>query len=266
MQKKIIIFIFFIFILFKFYLKYIENFEDKKFAIILRGHVRDTFENSKLKDFILYLINEKKMNIDIYIGTWSNIECKKNTSWRNINEKKELITEDKIKKYFSDEISNKYVKVIKIIDEKEIELVGDIEGKIYSTMMSKKGWKNMWYGKYLISNIVYNSDLNYDSILNLRIDFFSPSHSKRHIGDFKREITFDAIYNLMLNYNNNDKLIFLNNYPSTGIDNLYIGNKFTILKIADLFHNNLDMILHDFKEDINHNHEKLVYVVSKKLL
>ena len=77
------------------------------YSLILRGHIRSSFENKRLlkftKSFLQYYPNS-----DVFICTWNYTECKKNTSWKKYNiwtpikeTDKYIITERKIKKYFN---------------------------------------------------------------------------------------------------------------------------------------------------------------------
>ena len=79
-----------------------EKLINKKYCIILRGHVRDAFKNDRLYNFLYYLIKNMNLNIDIYIYTWLNIEANPGQSWRKLKKTDVLINSDIISEYFKD--------------------------------------------------------------------------------------------------------------------------------------------------------------------
>lgn len=104
-------------------------------VLLLRGHVRNSFENDDLYNFI------KKISlietIDIYIHTWNvyyNI-----LSWRKIKDDNRIIYEEKILSYFRDLKDN--IKHIIIDDDFKIELVGKKEGYVGNGKTPLIGWK-----------------------------------------------------------------------------------------------------------------------------
>ena len=125
--------------------------------LFLRGHIRDSFENNSLYNFIFYL--STKYNLYIFIHTWNIISS--NISWREIKMNKGVVTTHIIQNYF------KNIKLEKIIidTDNNIELNGITEGRIKTTLMPIKGWKFMWYGIFKLTEYVYNTNIKYDKIL-----------------------------------------------------------------------------------------------------
>ena len=64
--------------------------------IVLRGHIRNSFDDTQIYNFISYLSNTH--NIKIYIHTWSIKQ--NNISWRQIKNDFTEINEEYIYNYF----------------------------------------------------------------------------------------------------------------------------------------------------------------------
>jgi hypothetical protein len=222
--------------------------------IIIRGHIRDSFDNNNLYKYILNLsINYK---LYIFIHTW-NIKSN-NISWRSIEENHEKITEEIIIKYF------KNINIEKIFidndNDNDISLIGNIDGNIKTTLMPIKGWKNMWFGiykinEYVLNNLIkYNLDVN-TYCLNIRFDYFTNSTINQYnINDL----------NYLYNFTSND-IQFIKNLASKnipyGIDNIYFGKFYKIFYTAKIFNFNLDDIIKYY--DYIHAQEYLVYDLQK---
>ena len=220
--------------------------------IILRGHIRDSFDNKKLYKYLLFLSNMYKLYI--FIHTW-NIKSN-GISWRNIKKNNSIITVDIITDYF------KKIKIEKIFidDESNVDLIGNVLGNINTTLMPIKGWKYMWYGIYKVSNYILNNinkyylDVN-TYTLNIRFDYFTNSTiSQYNLNDL------DSLYKF-----NSNNIQFMKNitYENQmyGIDNIYFGKFYKIYYTAKLFHSNLDYILECFK--YIRSQETLVYILQK---
>ena len=115
--------------------------------LIIRGHIRKSFNNLDLFNLVKSIYNINK-NLKIYIHTWNIFSS--NISWRNVTYNNRIVTKDIIYKYFRE---LKYLIQHIIIDnDKDIKLIGNTQGNISSTLMPVIGWKNYWYGKYQIIN------------------------------------------------------------------------------------------------------------------
>ena len=203
--------------------------------LILRGHIRDSFNNTKLYDLVKDIVNIEP-NINIYIHTW-NIFAN-SLSWRPYKADEREITEGIIYDYFKD--LKDLIKHIIIDDDKNIQLIGNVDGKILGLANSLRGWKNYIYGKYKIIDYIYNKYENKNEmVINCRFDVLDNSCSISN----KEIITFIQ-QNTTSNFNKN---IFLKNREVSGVDNFYIGNIKTIYKLTKYFNFDLDKIL---KENI----------------
>ena len=67
--------------------------------LIIRGHIRKSFENKQFYNFIKK-IYEIYPTLEIYIHTWSIFA--NNISWREIEVNDNIVTEDTIYTYFDD--------------------------------------------------------------------------------------------------------------------------------------------------------------------
>jgi len=214
--------------------------------IIIRGHIRNSFNDNQLYNLLKYLsIN---YDIDIYIHTWSIKQ--NNLSWRNLENDFTIIDENYIYNYFKDLF--KFIKKIIIDDENNIKLNGNIGGKMLSSKTYLLGWKRYIYGKYSIINYLNNFIDKNNFVLNIRFDLFNNSYV----------FPLDEIINFInINYKYDfNKNIFLRVGEYCGIDNVYIGNISTNYKLISYIHFNLDAIL-KYEENKNLIHPE--FIVSR---
>ena len=215
--------------------------------IIIRGHIRNSFNDKQLYNLIKYLSINYEINI--YIHTWSIKQ--NNLSWRYLENDFTIINEDYIYNYFLDLV--KFIRKIIIDDENNIELNGNIGGKILLTKTYLLGWKRYIYGKYSILNYINKIIENKNKfVLNIRFDLFTNSYV----------FPFDEIINFInSNYTNEfNKNIFLRSGEYCGIDNIYIGNIATNYRLISYIHFNLDEILQN-EENENLIHPE--FIVSR---
>jgi hypothetical protein len=219
--------------------------------IVIRGHIRNSFKTREL-----YNIVEKLYNIfpdlKIFIHTW-NIFAN-NISWRTIELNNEVVNEEIIYNYFDN--LGSCIKHIIIDDDTNINLIGNLNGTINNGPMPIIGWKNYWYGKYKIIDYI-NNHFNYgeEMIVNLRFDIMCNSNS------FNDDLILNFIKNnSQIKFTKN---VFLFDHECFGIDNIYIGNIYTMHKLTHIFYSELDDILSKNTDTINQ--EKLVYRINSKL-
>jgi hypothetical protein len=239
------------------------------FALVLRGHVRDAFKNNYLNEFITYLF-KRFGYFHIFIQTWKNIEAKPGHSWRELKDVQIEITDTFIKNYFEKKF---LIQHIMILDDSNIdgELYGEISGIIPNTLANKKGWKYMWYGKYNIAHHVNSSKIDYQFVINARIDFFgkqlmrtinhklhnnvNEKHMRFITNLSNYNIKYKELYLKIVNFlKNNEVPVFQFEQDNPGIDNFYVCKKETMYDIAYLFHFHLDYIISDTIEK-----EKFIY-------
>jgi hypothetical protein len=232
--------------------------------ILLRGHIRNSFNTEYLYELIQYLSNN--YNIEIYIHTWDIIQ--NNISWREIKEKNIPVTNEMIYDYFKD--LKHLIKHIIIDSDKDLKLFGNTKGLVYKAPCL--GWKNMWYGKFRIIKYLFENSHSFKSkppidqlVVNLRFDIFSNSQVFESINIIK--FINNIAYYTSLNNHLLRKNIFIKNIPTCyGIDNIYIGNINTMHKLIGHFHFNLDKIMLRYKYNRKIRvQEALVFLENKRL-
>uniref|UniRef100_A0A6C0CV11 Uncharacterized protein n=1 Tax=viral metagenome TaxID=1070528 RepID=A0A6C0CV11_9ZZZZ len=212
--------------------------------LILRGHIRNSFNNLKLYNLINQ-IYETDQNIKIYIHTWNIFS--NNISCRQIESNNTPVTEEIIYNYFND--LKHLIKHIIIDDDTNIELIGNTDGNINNGPTPLLGWKNYWYGKYQIINYIYNhstpDEIYNTKCINMRFDLLD-------LTDKNMQLDSVIIY-FLKNFLNYDikKNIFTKNVEHEGIDNIYIGNIDTIFKLTHHFFYFLDDILLKYTDNIH---------------
>jgi len=222
--------------------------------IILRGHIRNSFENDNLYNFIK-TIYKHIPNLSIYIHTWSIYS--NGISWRRISKNNSPVNDIVIYNYFKD--LKHLIKHIIIDDDSKINLIGNTSGIICKSNMPTLGWKYYWYGKYQIVNYMkeHLDPLSMkDTIVNCRFDVLENSNS----------IQMDTLIPFILTHNNKPlhKNMFLYDKEFTGIDNIYIGNISTMYPLIYKFFYELDDIL--LKYPNIGNQERIVFRQSNELL
>lgn len=203
----------------------------KKIAVILRGHIRKSFDTDKLLNLLTELV--KLYDIDIYIHTWNKYEA--NSSWRSVdNSNQTIITSDDIIHYF-DIIKNNIKKII-VDDDQNIELIGPTDGKI--SLMPKIAWKRMWYGINNITQSIPDS-MNYNLLLTTRFDNCDTIQS------INLGYGINIIKQMMDNFFLLDKneIVFMKNSIDQGIDNFYMGPVKLIKQLHEKFNCDLETII-----------------------
>jgi len=225
--------------------------------LILRGHIRDSFNSNNLYNLIKRIYNEF-VDLKIYIHTW-NIFAN-NISWRNIEINNNIVDDNIIFNYFDD--LKFLIKKIIIDDDTKINLIGNLNGNVASSRMPLKGWKNYWYGQYSIINYIYNTNIDKNEIvINTRFDLLSNSYYFNNI-----EVLYFIKKNNNKSYIKNKFLIeneLLNDIWCTGVDNIYIGNIDTMYKLIHKFYYELDNII-KINNKVIHQ-EYLVVIVNYEI-
>ena len=224
--------------------------DNAEFYFYIRGHIRNSFNTNRLKNFI-QILKLYFPNIKFILQTWKHKECKNNESWRRIKENNNIISEQVIQNYFQDK---NITKQCLIIDEKSIKLVGPVDGKLtHRTACPKRGWKNMWYGIYKGLEHL-NVNLSNYSIVSFRYDYFEiPQNNGICEGNI--------IQFIKNNLNNKNIQFIINDKP--GCDNLYIGKYNKIKTLIERFHFNLEDIINTDKN--MGNQEKYVCYIAKTI-
>jgi hypothetical protein len=223
--------------------------------LILRGHIRDAFNTTKLLNLIKNIYNLDS-NLKIYIHTW-NIFAN-NISWREIKQNNTIVTKEIIYNYFNGSGLEHVLDNENIIidDDTKIELIGNVQGTINNGVMPIIGWKNYWYGKYKIIKHIYDKNIDENElIINLRFDILNNNNTKS---------CDDIIHFIKNNLDRSfTKNLFIKEEECGGIDNIYLGNITTLYKLIHYFYSFLDDILLNNNDTIHQ--EFLVYRLNNRL-
>ncbi len=238
--------------------------------LILRGHIRTSFENKHLYNFVkdcLTFCSLKKEPFQIYIHTWNVVQS--SGSWRSMYEIPDKINEKKVYDYFGE--LWKYIEHIIVDDEKKIELIGRLDGNVGRGECPIKNWKNYWYGKYKIIDYLYNNFndncenkcFSKEWIINTRFDVFNNSFS------LSNNVLIDFIYNNfddeVFNQEITKKNKFIFDVFSFGIDNFYVGTIEPMYNMTKLFYLFLDEMNKEKTFENTFSQEFLVYHVNEDL-
>ena len=228
--------------------------------VILRGHVRNSFDDDKLYELI-HDIYQKNPILEIFIQTW--ILNYSDLSWRHIEcNNVRIITNEIIYDYFKD--LKHLIKHITIIDDNYIELKGNLIGGVCRSCVPVLAWKRYLYGQKELINYLYQNIQNKQSefIVNVRMDIYTNScafeynhiiefiEKNKSITQFKKNIfafehaTYDSSNN---KFNINDNIFYdMGWHGFCGIDNIYAGNLYTQHKLINYLYDNLDDIIEKY--------------------
>ena len=186
-----------------------NNVSNTKIAILLRGHVRNGFDNSMIKDYIIELQN--LYNIDLFIHTWDVKEA--NRSWRKLTIPKEIISKKTITNYFGNIINPNNIIIDSDVNLRP-KLTGTIRHKNWKTSLPLISWKYMWWG----INRGLEMINGYDIIINTRLDIFTLPYNNLDFNN--REKYLNMVEECILN---NCDIKFMYKQNNIGIDNYYLG-------------------------------------------
>jgi hypothetical protein len=211
--------------------------------LILRGHVRNSFENKNLYGLISKL--SKIQEIKIFIHTWNVIQT--NLSWRHIPENKTNVSEELIKNYFED-LSVLIEKII-IDDDKKIEIKGRKEGNIGHSHAPVLGYKYMFYGMMRAAECVLNQVGPNALVAQTRFDVMSNwgSFRKEQIINFINAIPSKRIQFMMPE---------VADESTVGIDNIYIATAKDMYDLLSHMYHNLDEIDERLKKIRHMGHQE----------
>lgn len=207
--------------------------------IIIRGHIREGLTNDKLRNFVNFLV--KHYNAQIFIHTWSEVNG--SNSWKEkpnsgVLNKRDgtLVTPKMIQDYFS----NITLRSILIENDKDLKLIGSVEGQMGKSCCPKIAWKNMWAGKYNIFNQI-KSELNPQiTTIEFRFDLFCNSNSCH--SNFTEYSVYERCSNLSSVFNEYKPRCLSTNL-TCGLDNLMIGSFDQLFQVITYFHTKLSFIM-----------------------
>jgi hypothetical protein len=214
-----------------------------KVAFLIRGHIRNSLEDSKLNNFLLSC--QDIIDFDLYIQTWNEKEASK--SWRDSKIEKLSVNDRQVLSYFDNSLKSK-IKNLLVLDDSKLELHGNLEGKIGKSQCPTIGWKYMWSGMY--QNISQVSG-DYDFAINTRLDILND-----HLDNFCRRPRHKKWRTPLSHLDFIKNMVFLKNegvlnstyslYEKLGCDNFFCSPLSDMKFIIKSFHFNLDQILNQW--------------------
>jgi len=245
-----------------------------KIALLLRGHVRESFNDKRLYNFIERLVFE--YDVDIYVYTFNIKDAGRIYTDKEVDKKN--ITLNDVESYFNNLV--RYVKKI-VIDENGIAKK-DNERMIHK--VSKNKYLHMWSSILGVINLAKNSDIDYDYAINMRLDYFK---LRDQFPEFQPKIDIRKLFYIdifndfvkKLDENKNKKIIFPHvnlsitnpknifqkkklekedylsylNYEYSdflhGIDNIFAGDLNYLYNVSSIMVNQIDDVM-DFLEKI----------------
>jgi len=202
-----------------------NRMEKPSLKLVIRGHVRNSFESDDLRDFVHELASY--FDVDVYVHTW-NVR-QNSVSWRPIEADATPVTEDTIRSYFA----GFDVKKIFVESDDDAKLHGNLEGKLARTKTFAIGWKRYVYGQWKIMDYMREHCDEDDVVVNTRFDLFS------NLFVFPRE---EILYFVRNGYDTT-KNIFLRDGLYCGVDNIILGTVKTMHSLVNYIHRHLDSFL-----------------------
>jgi hypothetical protein len=238
--------------------------------LILRGHIRSSFDNNQLYELVK-LLHTECGDLEIYIHTWNIVQ--NDVSWRKMETRGTRVDDAFIYSYFGD--LARLIKFIMIDDDSQIKLTGRTDGHILPEGKDPIiGWKRYWYGKYqVIDHLMGQVRDETELVINCRFDildnsnsfktkdilFFVRSNIKKTLGrnvfftdtmltdsqkqKYRRASSEAAIIGATTIHRANVSVFAHDTLFFYGIDNLYLGNIQTLYVLINHFHTNLDDII-----------------------
>lgn len=212
--------------------------------LIVRGHIRSSFSDERLKVFLEEL--KELFDLRIYIQTWSVIQ--NSLSWRAMESVPTAVTEEYVRQYIGD----MPIRNIRIIDDSKITHIGNTEGKIGRTPCPILGWKNMYYGMMSAAATVSASEDPRSISVQTRFDILSNPFSppKQQILDFlSRE--YDVISSCSEPW---ERIRFLHMKCFLGVDNIYMSRAEDMNRFISYMYYEMDRILDLHRRTIYQEH------------
>lgn len=204
--------------------------------VVIRGHVRNSFDTYTLHDFVKELSD--MYELEIYIHTWNVKQT--SMSWRQIDDDLTKITDNFVRAYFKDLGCN--IKEIIIEDDSTIDIIGKSEGNVGNTRTPLLGWKRYIHGQFKVLKHVHDTRPGDSFIINTRFDLFSCSYvfPSKDVVEFAKN-----------SYKDYARILFLKQGEYCGVDNIIIGTVKNMYNLIEYIHENLDDFL-EKNQDLKH--------------
>jgi UDP-galactopyranose mutase len=216
-----------------------NNFNIKRYCLILTGHIRNSFNDKNLYKLIKKIRDESNNNLDIYFQTWNVFEAKK--SWRPLEKNYKSVSVNTIYSYFND--LSYLIKKIIILDDRKIIHNGNNNGMMSNSKLPIICYKNWWYGKNEITKIIPN--INYFKVITTRPDLLLVKENNYGYTYTQNRIIKDIFKNSF-----SHKIIsFIDNYDKEFISCCcyFRSDLDTIKKFTSYFYHNMNKISNKYK-------------------
>ena len=216
----------------------------KKINLILRGHIRSSFSDSRLRVLLDEISNSFDMGI--YVQTWSIVQ--NGLSWRNLSVVEDMVTKEMVVDYLGGE----RIREMRILDDSKIKHHGNIEGRIGRTPCPVIAWKNMYYGKFVASRDVIGREDPRSATLQMRFDIlsnpFSPKEAQIMDYIMRNRAFFDGDDDM------EERIKFLWMRCFMGVDNLYMATAEDMHKFISYMYYDMDRILNFHRRTVHQEH------------
>jgi hypothetical protein len=223
--------------------------------LIIRGHIRNAFNTDQLCNLVGRLC-VLFPTLTLFIHTWNVFA--NDLSHRHVHRNDTIVSEQTIRAYFGPFADR--IRCVMIEDDQTIVLHGRLHGNVAASRMPLRGWKNYWYGKFRIIERMQHFECDADCddeemIINTRFDVMTGYFTLT-----ETQIVAFITANSHLTFRKN---VFIYEDDVMGLDNLYVGNRRTMYRLAQAFHYELDDIIS--KNPVTYSQEFLVHVINRRL-
>lgn len=148
--------------------------------LIIRGHIRNSFESSDFRGLVRSIVN-KVPGIRIYVHSWNVVQS--SLSWRGMEEDRTEVTPEMIVEYL--DVGENLRRVV-VEDDRNVRVPGRVTGTVASTPCPTKGYKLMFYGMMRGSELVLEDSDPEEMVVQTRFDILSgwAKMSKERILEF----------------------------------------------------------------------------------
>lgn len=214
-------------------------------AIILTGHIRDSFKNNYIRNLA------NRLNADLYIHTWSMSEASQ--SWRPLLANSVVVTE----KYIYEHLPENRIKSITIEVEAGVKLKGRTIGPVNKSIgIPIRCQKGMWHGITAAAKTIPVPN-KYKYVLRVRFDMYNVQKYFTDISSDMECIT--ALSSKICKDSNVDITVI----PTVGVDNLFAMKADKAYDIcSSIYHNYDDTLLNPLINGCN-NQEFIMLIYLK---
>mmetsp|Transcript_66191 Transcript_66191/g.123569 ORF Transcript_66191/g.123569 Transcript_66191/m.123569 type:complete len:416 (+) Transcript_66191:81-1328(+) len=208
-------------------------------AVVIKGHVRNSLSNSKLRDALVALRQELQPRpMHLYIETWDWTEAKK--SWRSLESSRVRTERSTVQRYFA----GFSVRSLKIHSEDSAPdmLMGSTTGNVGGSKAPRFNWKQwvalLWHG----SKSIASSGLSYGAVVHTRFDWLEDRVIQWMVRPDDYIWDVDSVVSACracIAQVQPQSLAFLS---CTGCDNMFVGGQQACGALAERLHMQLDKV------------------------